>query len=186
MKGFSFPQRTEVTPGNQLVFDRLAAILGTVPNLYAAFAWSENALSTYLALENSKSSLNARQREAIYLIVSQVNGCQYCLTAHSEIARMNGFDEQQIEEIRLGTAAFDKQLDAIVRLAKSIAENEGACDEKILDAFSGAGLTKENLVDLVLVIGSTIIANYLQALIRTPIDFPLTTNWEEPLRHREG
>ncbi|HEX3934216.1 MAG TPA: carboxymuconolactone decarboxylase family protein [Puia sp.] len=186
MKGFSFPQRAEVTRSNQIVFDRLTSLLGAVPNLYAGFAWSENALTTYLALENSKSSLNARQREAIHLVVSQVNDCRYCIIAHSQIARMNGFTDEEIKEIRLGTAGFDKGLDAMIQLAKNIAENGGACNDDMLNAFYLAGLTKENLVDIVLVIGYTIIANYLQALIKAPVDFPLTIDWEDPLRYREG
>lgn len=186
MKGFSFPQRAEVTPGNQVVFDKLVSVLGIVPNLYAGFAWSENALSTYLALENSKSSLSARQRSAIHLIVSEVNDCGYCITAHSQIARMNGFTTAEVREIRLGTAQFDKELDAIVRLAKNMAGNGGACKDGTLNNFYLAGLTNENLVDIVVVIGYTIIANYLQALLKAPIDFPLRTDWEDPLRHREG
>jgi AhpD family alkylhydroperoxidase len=186
MKGFSFPQRGDVTPGNQVLFDQLASLLGVVPNLYAGFGWSENALTTYLALENSRSSLNARHRAAIHLVVSQVNNCRYCIIAHSQIALMNGFSEEEINEIRTGTAGFDKGLDAIIKLAKSIAENGGACDDDMLNAFYLAGLTKENLVDIVLVIGHTIIANYLQALIMAPVDFPLRTDWEDPLRDREG
>ena len=186
MKGFRIPQRNEVTSENQVIFDRLTSMLGTVPNLYAGFAWSAHALSTYLALENGKSSLNARQREAIHLIVSQINDCEYCLTAHSEIARMNGFTKEQIEEIRLGSATFDGRLDAIVKLARSVAENRGRSDELSLQAFYAAGLTNENLVDLVVVIGYNIVANYLQALINTPLDFPLAGNWENTLRHREG
>ncbi|HMH24026.1 MAG TPA: carboxymuconolactone decarboxylase family protein [Puia sp.] len=181
MKGFSIPRRTDVTPGNKVIFDQLTSILGTVPNLYAGFAWSANALSTYLALENGKSSLNARQREVIHLIVSQVNDCKYCLTAHSEIARMNGFTEEQIREIRSGTATFDIQLDAIVKLAKNITENRGRSDEAALNDFFSAGLSNENLVDLILVIGYMIIANYLQALINTPLDFPLTADWEDSI-----
>jgi uncharacterized peroxidase-related enzyme len=175
IKGFRIPQRTEVTSGNQVIFDQLTSMLGTVPNLYAGFAWSANALSTYLALENGKSSLNARQREVIHLIVSQVNDCGYCITAHTEIARMNGFTEEQIKEIRSGTATFDPRLDAMARLAKSITENKGLSDEPSLQVFYAAGLTNENLVDVVLIVGYTIIANYLHALINTPLDFPLAT-----------
>jgi len=186
MKGFSIPQRAELTPDNKDLFDRLTSMLGTVPNLYAGFAMSANALRTYLALENGKSSLNARQREVIHLIVSHVNDCKYCLTAHSEIARMNGFTEEQIREIRSGAATFDIQLDALVKLAKSITENQGRSDEAALNAFYSAGLSNENLVDLILVIGHMIIANYLQALINTPLDFPLTADWEDSIRHREG
>jgi len=186
MKGLSFPQRAEMAPANQLVFDRLTSLLGVVPNLYAGFAWSQNALSTFLALENSKSSLNARQREAIHLIVSQINACDYCITAYSQIAQLNGFTSKEVDEIRSGRAGFDDKLDAMVRLAKSITENRGACNDELINTFYKTGLTKENLVDIVLVIGYTVIANYLQALIKAPIDFPLSTNWENSVRHREG
>lgn len=185
MKGFRIPHRTEITSENRALFDKLTSMLGTVPNLYAGFAWSTHALRTYLALENAKSSLNARQREAIHLIVSQVNNCQYCITAHSEIARMNGFTKEQIEEIRTGTATFDRRLDAIVRLAGSVAENKGRCEETLVQSFFAAGLTNENLVDLVVVVGYMIVANYLQALINIPLDFPLAGDWEDVLRHRE-
>src|ERR1700743_1724938 len=149
MKGLSIPQRSDITPGNRVIFDKLASILGAVPNFFAAVPWSANALSTYLALENSKSSLNARQREAIHLVVSRVNDCRYCIVAHSQIARMNGFTEEQIKEMLVGTAGFDKELDAMIQLAKSIAENGGACNDDMLNAFYLAGLTKENLVDTV-------------------------------------
>jgi AhpD family alkylhydroperoxidase len=186
IKQFRIPQRTEVTPGNQALFDQLTSILGSVPNLYASFAWSENGLNTYLAMENSRSSLNARQREAIHLIVSEINKCPYCLSAHSAIARLNGFTEEEVREIRLGSAGFDGKLDALVRMAKSIAENGGVCNEDTLGNFYLAGLTKENLVDTVLVIGYAVIANYLLALTRAPVDFPLTADWENPLRDREG
>jgi len=185
IKEFRIPQRNEVTSENQVIFDQLIYMLGTVPNLYAGFAWSAHALSTYLALENGKSSLNARQREAVQLIVSQVNDCGYCLMAHSEIARMNGFTKEEIGEIRNGSASFDPRLDAIVRLAGSVAENRGRCDDTLLQAFFSAGLTNENLVDLVVVIGHMIVANYLQALIKAPLDFPLTGNWEDLSIHRE-
>ena len=186
MKGFRILERNEVTAENQVLFDRLTSMLGIVPNLYAGFAWSANGLSTYLALENGKSSLNARQREVIQLIVSQVNDCVYCLTAHTEIARMNGFTDEQIREIRSGSATFDRRLDAIVKLAKSVAENRGRSDDASLEAFYAAGLTNENLVDLVIVIGHQIVANYLQALINMPLDFPLAGHWENQVRHREG
>lgn len=186
IKGFRIPQRTEVTEENQAIFDQLTSILGTVPNLYAGFAWSAHALSTYLALENGKSSLNARQREVIQLVVSQVNDCQYCLTAHSEIARMNGFTEEEIREIRRGRATFDPELDAIARLARNVAEKRGRSDDASLKAFYAAGLTNENLVDLVIVVGYQIVANYLQGLINMPLDFPLQGYWEDQLRHREG
>lgn len=81
MTAITVPTRDTVTPNNQALFDALQGQLGFVPNLYATLAHSENALGTYLALQSAKSSLSAKAREVINLVVSQVNNCRYCLAA---------------------------------------------------------------------------------------------------------
>ncbi len=50
MTAITVPTRDTVSPANQAMFDALQGQLGFVPNLYATFAYSENALGTYLAL----------------------------------------------------------------------------------------------------------------------------------------
>ena len=52
MKKFTVPTREEVAPANQTIFDNLTKALGFVPNLYATIAYSDNALSRYLAYQN--------------------------------------------------------------------------------------------------------------------------------------
>ncbi|MBS1662646.1 MAG: carboxymuconolactone decarboxylase family protein [Bacteroidetes bacterium] len=170
MKVLPILQRQEVTASNQALFDRLISFIGKVPNLYAGFAWSANALNTYMNLQQSKHSLSARQREVVHLVVSGVNGCAYCLSAHTTIARMNDFTDDQITEIKAGAASFDFRLDVLAKLVKSIVENRGHVEETLLDSFYAAGYTTENLVDIVVLIGDMIMSNYLQALINVPID----------------
>lgn len=170
MKVLPILQRQEVTANNQALFDRLASFIGKVPNLYAGFAWSDNALKTYMTLQQSKHSLTARQREVVHLVVSGVNSCAYCIAAHTAIARMNDFSDTEIEEIKTGTAGFDPRLDTLAKLVKSIVENRGHAEESLLDAFYAASYTTENLVDIVILIGDMIMSNYLQALINVPID----------------
>jgi uncharacterized peroxidase-related enzyme len=172
MKTFTVPTLASVTPANQAIFEQLQKGLGMVPNLYATLAWSEHALGSYLALQNAKSSLKAKEREVINLVVSQVNECAYCLAAHTVLAGMAGFTPEQIIEIRKGGASFDPRLDALARLVKSAAERRGHAAPELVDAFFAAGYTEANLVDTVVVIGDKIITNYLHALTQVPVDFP--------------
>lgn len=172
MTPITVPTRDEVSPANQAIFDALAKQLGFVPNLYATLAHSENALGSYLALQSAKSSINAKAREVVNLVVSQVNGCEYCLAAHTALGKMNGFSDIQILEIRSGRAAFDGRLDALARLTKSIAENRGHADPALVEAFFAAGWTKENLVDAIVTIGDKTVTNYLHATTKVPVDFP--------------
>lgn len=172
MKTIHVPQYDNVTPNNQAIFDQLKKGLSFVPNLYATFAHSETALGTYLALQNAKSSLNPKAREVINLVVSQVNGCQYCLAAHTMLGKMVGFSETEIMAIRKGTAPFDARLHALAQLVKSIAEQRGHADQALLQAFFEAGWNEANLVDAIMIIGDKIISNYLHSTTQIPVDFP--------------
>ena len=172
MTTINVPTRDEVSPANQAIFDKLKSSLGTVPNLYATLAHSEHALGNYLAFQNAKSSITGKAREIVNLVVSQVNGCEYCLAAHTMIGKMNGFTDEQILEIRSGKASFDAKFDALARLVKNIVVNRGHADQALLDAFFTAGWTKANLVDTIVVIGDKTVTNYLHATTRVPVDFP--------------
>lgn len=172
MTGFTVPTRDTVSEGNQALFDALKGQLGFVPNLYATFALSNNALGTYLALQSAKSSINARSREVVNLVVSQYNECRYCLAAHTMLGKMNGFTDAQIIEIRKGTATFDPKLDALARLTRSLVAHRGHAEPRATDMFFAAGWTEENLVDVIMTIGDKIISNYLHAATDIPVDFP--------------
>lgn len=172
MKTIQVPAYEQVSPSNQAIFDQLKKGLSFVPNLYATFALSETALSTYLALQNAKSSLSAKEREVINLGVSQVNQCEYCLAAHTALGKMVGFTPDQIMELRKGSASFDPKLDALAKLVKSIAVEHGHPDPALVEGFLNAGWTEANLVDVIVVIGDKIISNYLHGTTQVPVDFP--------------
>lgn len=173
MSTFNVPKREEVSTANQAIFDNLEKALGFVPNLYATYAYSENALGNYLTFANAKTSLKAKEKEVVNLAVSEVNGCLYCLSAHTAIGKMNGFTDAQILELRAGKASFDNKLDALARLSKNLVESKGTADAKVLENFFEAGWTKENLIDTIVLVGDKTISNYINNTVDTPIDFPV-------------
>ena len=172
MTKFNVPTRDEVSEKNQSIFDTLEKNIGFVPNIYATYAYSENALQNYLNLSDFKTSLSAKEKKAISLVVSEVNQCEYCLSAHTTFGKMNGFNDAEILELRAGKSSFNPKLNALVALAKNITENRGAVDETIMGNFFNAGYTKENLVDIIVLIGDKTISNYLHKITDIPIDFP--------------
>jgi len=172
MSAFNVPTRNEVSTTNQTIFDQLEKGLGFVPNLYATYAYSDNALQNYLALSNAKTSLSNKEKEVVNLAVSQANACDYCLAAHTAIAGMNGFTAEQIQEFRTGESSIDNKLDALARLARNITENRGATNTEIVDNFLNAGWTKENLIDTIVLVGDKTISNYLHKTTQVPVDFP--------------
>lgn len=173
MSTFNVPKREEVSSNNQAIFDNLEKAVGFVPNLFATYAYSENALGNYLNLSNAKTSLKAKEKEVVNLAVSEVNNCIYCLSAHTAISKMNGFTDDQILELRSGNASFDNRLDALAKLAKNITENRGTTDATVLDNFFTAGWTKENLIDTIVLVGDKTISNYINNTTEVPVDFPV-------------
>ena len=172
MKTFNVPSRDHVSPANQTNFDNLKKAVGFVPNLYAVMAYSDTALGKYLAFQSAKTSLTNKEKEAVNLIVSKLNGCIYCQSAHTLLGKMNGLSEEETVNIRRGHST-DARLNALVQVAKEVVENKGHVTPQTLEAFYGAGYTDGNLVDVIMLVGDKVIMNYLHNLTEVPVDFPL-------------
>jgi len=172
MKTFNVPTRDQVSPASQTAFDNLTRAIGMVPNLYAAIGYSEHGLSRYLAFQAGKTSLNNKEKEAVNLVVSEVNGCRYCQSAHTVLGKMNGFTEDDVLDLRSGVSKNPK-LSALVGLAKEITEKKGRTSDATLEAFYAAGYNDGNLVDVILLISDKIAMNYLHNLTNVAIDFPV-------------
>ena len=172
MTTFTVPTREEVSENNQAIFDNLQKALGFVPNLYATIGYSKNGLERFLAYQNAKTSLNNKEKESVNLIVSQINGCVYCQSAHLVLGKMNGFSDDQLLDIRKGKST-DAKLNALVQLAADITNNRGNANAEMVDAFFAQGYTNENLVDLILQISDKTAMNLLHNLTQVPVDFPL-------------
>ena len=181
MKTLSVPTAEQVSEDNKAIFDNLRKNLGFVPNLYAYYAKNDTALGDYLALQNRQSTLKAKERELINLVVSEVNGCRYCQSAHTVLGKMNGFSDDQILEIRSGSASFDPKLDALAKFTNAITKNRGKVSDEVRQLFFDAGYSEANMIDVVIVIGDKAISNYIHNLAGFEIDFPIAKELEKEL-----
>lgn len=165
------PTRDQVSASSQTQFDALQKAIGFVPNLYATIAYSENGLARYVAYQSAKTSLNNKEKEAVNLVVSEINGCRYCQSAHTAIGKLNGFSDEELLKLR-GGHVTEAKLAALVALAQEVTEKKGHVTPATLDAFFAAGYNKGNLVDVILQVSDKTAMNYLHNLTEVPIDFP--------------
>jgi uncharacterized peroxidase-related enzyme len=175
MNDFLVPNEQNISDKNKKIFGELKGLFGKVPNIFAAFASSENGLENYFSYLTQKNSLTDREREVVNLVVSQVNQCQYCLSFHSAIAARLGFSNEQILDIRANDIQFDRKLKAIAALAHNIAFTKGRIVGEILLEFYEAGYDQGHLVDVVLAVGNITTLNLLYAITNVPIDWPKVT-----------
>lgn len=174
MKQINVPTHEQVSPEAQLLFDMIKKRSGKVPNLYAAIGYSANALKAFTEFEDNlnKGVFTGKEREAIALVVSEVNDCAYCLAGHTAAAIKRGFTKEETLSIRKAQTN-DDHLNAIIRLAKSITETKGKPSLALLDNFIAAGYNEGALMELVGLVTVRLFTNYVYALTDVPVDFPL-------------
>lgn len=167
------PTRNQLTPEGQAVYDQLQKAFGKVPNLFATIGWSHHALGAYLTFQSSleKGAFNAKERQAIYLAVSQVNECVYCQAAHTTLGKMAGLTEEETRQIRAGVHP-DSRLNAIARLAAAVQANHGRVAPELVSAFYAEGFDHAALIELISLVADKALANYVHNLTQVPVDFP--------------
>jgi uncharacterized peroxidase-related enzyme len=178
MSNFTVPTKGEISASNEAIVENLEKAIGFRPNLYTYMARNETALADYLALQNRKSTLRAKEREIINLVVSQVNYCSYCLAAHTAVAKRVGFSDEQILQIRRGGLIFDHKLAALAEFVKETVVNRGHPSYEATDELFSAGYNEANLIDIIMTIGDKTITNYLHGITHLPVDFPAAPELE--------
>jgi len=151
--------------------------LGVVPNLFRLVANSPAALEGYLALLGAlgKGKLPAPTRERIALAVAELNGCSYCLSAHTYLGKnLAKLDEAEIAANRNG-ASNDPKADAAVRLAAKVARERGHVNDEDLRAVKLAGYDDAQVIEIVQHVALNTWTNYINTVAETDIDFPVVT-----------
>ena len=149
--------------------------LGSVPNMFRLAATSPAALEGHLAMAGAlgKGALPAATRERIALAVAEVNGCDYCLSAHTYLGRkLAHLDDAEITANRSG-ASNDPKADAVVSFAAKVAKARGHIAEADLSAVRIAGYTDAQVIEVVQHVALNTWTNYFNEVFKTDIDFPV-------------
>jgi uncharacterized peroxidase-related enzyme len=147
--------------------------IGMVPNALRTMARSPALLEGYLSLRGalSKGVLPAATREQIALTVSQVNRCEYCLSAHSQSAQDAGLTSEQILEARKGKAQ-DHKSQAVLDLVHNIMERRGSISNDQMQAAHQAGVNDSEIAEVVGNVALMTLMNYFNQVVQTDIDYP--------------
>jgi len=150
---------------------------GVVPNLFRLVANSPAALQGYLGLFGAlgNGALPAATRERIALAVAEINGCDYCLSAHTYFGKnLAKLDDAEIAANRSG-ASRDPKADAAVRFAAKVARERGHVSEDDFRAVKLAGYDDAQVIEIVLHVALNTWTNYINEVAKTDVDFPLVS-----------
>jgi uncharacterized peroxidase-related enzyme len=159
--------------------DLLGAVrakLGVVPNLTRVLANSPAALQGYLGLSSALGggALSPKQREQVALAVGEANRCGYCVSAHTFLGDKLGLSADDLLDARRGTAS-DPKTAALLQLAANVVERRGELEDEHIAKARAAGITEQELVEIVALVALNVFTNYLNHVAGTEIDFPLVS-----------
>jgi uncharacterized peroxidase-related enzyme len=149
--------------------------LGVVPNMFRVIANSPAALEGHLGLFGAlgKGTLGAQTGERIALAVAEINGCDYCLSAHTYLGKnLAKLDDAEIAANRNG-GSTDPKADAAVRFAAKVARERGRVSGDDISAVKAAGYTDAQIIEILEHVALNVWTNYLNIAVGTEIDFPV-------------
>lgn len=147
---------------------------GFVPNLYAHMANMPGLLENYIAgyeKFRTKAGFSPAEQETILLTISSVNGCHYCMAAHSMVAdKMHGMNADLIAALRNGAVLPDPKLNALSAFTRKMVTSRGRPDAPVRDAFFAAGYDSSAVLGVILGISVKTLSNYVNLASDTPLD----------------
>jgi uncharacterized peroxidase-related enzyme len=165
-------------PAAHASLEAVSKQLGIVPNMFRVIANSPAALEGFLGLNGSlgKGRIDARTRERLALAVAEVNGCDYCLSAHTYLGKnLAKLDDAEIAANREGGSS-DPKAGAAVRFATQVVRARGHVTDAEVQAVKAAGYDDAQVIEIVLHVALNTLTNYVNEVAKTAIDFPVVSH----------
>jgi uncharacterized peroxidase-related enzyme len=174
MSRLSIPTREEAPAASQPMLDAVHKQLGVVPNMFRLIAQSPVALQGFAANNGALTkALDVKTRERIALAVAQVNGCDYCLSAHTYLGlNLAKISPEKIALNRHGESG-DAKGNAAVKFAARVVRERGHVSDDDIKAVRDAGFSDGQIVEIISVTAENIFTNLLNTVAETDIDFPV-------------
>jgi uncharacterized peroxidase-related enzyme len=152
-------------------------------NILGVMAEAPAMLEAYMAITKifSKSKLSEAERQIILMTNNRLNGCTYCMAAHTSISQMSGVPVDVIKALRENTPIIDSKLEALRTFSIIVNESNGRPTEEQQATFINSGYTKETILEVILGTSMKVMSNYTNHVAHTVVDDEFAKNTWSPL-----
>ena len=152
----------EAAPEVRPIFETYMKERGNIPNMFRTAAVRPKHLQTMIAHFRTvmgEGTVPALLKELLWVRISHLNQCRYCLNSHTLLARKRGAGEALVEAIQdRGASAPVEALDAGWRTALAYADVLHRSGHDVTDELYGrlaAAWDSGQIVEITMVIGMT-------------------------------
>ena len=154
-----------------------------IPNVLGCLAESPETLKAYMSLSQlfEEGTFTPLEKQVVLLTVSFENDCQYCMAAHTAVAKMSSTPDKVINQIRSGHPISIPKLEALRNFTILVTQKKGELSPFELKGFFDAGFTKAQVFEVILGVALKNISNYANHVVNTPLDQAFEPfKWEHP------
>lgn len=145
------------------LFEAARDALGFVPNTYRGMARAPALLETYrlgYGLVRA-GSFTGPEQEVIFLTVSLMNDCGYCIGAHSALGIEDfGLAAEHVRALVDDEALSDARLEALRAFTVEMVRSVGQPDADVAEAFLSAGYSEAQMFEVILAISLKMLSNF--------------------------
>lgn len=163
----------QATGERKVLLDRIHQTFGATPAMFRAVANSPAALASMSGSFGAlgQGSLPARLGEQLAVAIANRNACEYCLAAHSALARKAGVAPEEISAAQEGRSN-DPGTAAALTFALKLVESRGQVTDADVAALRAAGYDDEGIVEIIAHVALNLFTNYINVALNVPVDFP--------------
>jgi uncharacterized peroxidase-related enzyme len=178
MSRIAIPTRDEAPAASQPILDAVNAQFGVVPNLFRLVSISPVALAGMTQLSGALGkALDVKTRARLAIAIAQVNGCDYCMSAHTLGLNLAKISPEEISLNRKGGSG-DPKADAAVRFGAQVAQTRGKVTAADIAAVKLAGFSEAQIIEIIAVVAENFLTNLINNVAETAIDFPVIQTTE--------
>ena len=138
-----------------------------LPKAHEVFAISPAFYDSYLSMYGNfvgNTSLTPKEQNVVFVTASTQNACEYCMNIHAFGAEASGLSKQEVKDILADQPLSDQKLEVLRQTVSSLLLNHGQLTNESKQAFFESGFTHEQLLEVLLGIGSKVMSNYANLL----------------------
>lgn len=139
---------------------------GFIHNLFAYMAEAPTTIDAYLALNEQvvKTSLSPAQQQVALLAASVENDCEFCTVVHRAIGKMKGASVQTLTALASHSEIADASDRTLATFTQTIVKTRGRPNEGDIQRFLAAGFTKQQIMEVILIVSIKTLSNYINHL----------------------
>lgn len=171
----------QATGKTKEMFTTVQSKLGVVPNMMKTMANSPALLEGYLNLSGAlgKGKISGKIGELIAVTVAERNSCGYCLAAHNFIGQnLLKISPDALDHAKTATSE-DTKTQGLLKFAAVLVDKKGLISDTDFKAAKDAGLSDEEISEVVGHVALNILTNYFNNAAATENEFKLPESVEK-------